>query len=149
MNIEQIRELVKLLEDSTLNFMEVTEGDLSICLEKNSRQEIVSVPQMAAAPTAAPAAQPAQAPAEAAAQTVSRGTAVKAPMVGVFYTAPSPDEPPYVSVGDSVKKGQVLCIIEAMKLMNEIVAEKDGVITEICLENGEVVEYGQPMFYVQ
>ena len=147
MNIEQIRELVKLLEDSKLNFMEITEGDLSIRLEKSAKQEILSVPQMAApAPVTAPVS---QASAEAPAEPANKGTAVKAPMVGVFYAAPSPDEPPYVAVGDSVKKGQVLCIIEAMKLMNEIVAEKDGVITEICLENGQVVEYGQPMFYVQ
>ena len=70
-------------------------------------------------------------------------------MVGVFYAAPSPDSEPFVTVGQSVKKGQVVCIIEAMKLMNEIAAEKDGVITDVCVSNGDIVEFGQPLFYMK
>ena len=70
-------------------------------------------------------------------------------MVGVFYSAPAPDSEPYVSVGSVVKKGDVLCLIEAMKLMNEVTAEKNGMITEICAENGQVVEYGQPLFMIK
>ena len=77
-----------------------------------------------------------------------KGTAVKSPIVGVFYAAPSPEDAPYVTVGSQVKKGDVLCLVEAMKLMNEITAEQDGVIKEICVENAEVVEYGQPLFYL-
>ena len=74
---------------------------------------------------------------------------MESPMVGVFYAAPSPDSEPYVSVGSSVNKGDVLCLIEAMKLMNEVTAEKSGVITEVCVENGQVVEYGQPLFRIK
>ena len=77
------------------------------------------------------------------------GTPVTSPMVGVFYAAPSPESEPFVTVGQSVKKGQVVCIIEAMKLMNEIAAEKDGVITEVCVNNGDIVEFGQPLFYIK
>ena len=76
------------------------------------------------------------------------GTPIESPMVGVFYAAPSPDSEPYVTVGTSVRKGDVLCLIEAMKLMNEVTAEKSGIITEVCAENGQVVEYGQPLFMI-
>ncbi len=101
-------------------------------------------------PAAEPAAQPAAptaAPA-AAAEKVD-GTPVKAPMVGVFYAAPAPEEKPYVQVGDKVKKGDTLCIIEAMKLMNEISADQDGEIAQICVEDGELVEYGQTLFMLK
>ncbi len=77
------------------------------------------------------------------------GTAVKSPMVGVFYSAPSPEEKPYVQLGDMVKKGDVLCIVEAMKLMNEIAAEQDGEIVSICAEDGNLVEYGQTLFVIK
>ena len=77
------------------------------------------------------------------------GTPVTSPMVGVFYAAPAPDKEPYVSVGSKVNKGDVLCLIEAMKLMNEVTAEKSGEITEICVDNGQVVEYGQPLFMIK
>ena len=77
------------------------------------------------------------------------GTPVKAPMVGVFYAAPSPEEKPYVHVGDKVKKGDTLCIIEAMKLMNEITAEQDGEIAQVCIEDGELVEFGQTLFVLK
>ena len=81
--------------------------------------------------------------------TKAEGTPVTSPMVGVFYAAPAPDKEPYVSVGSKVNKGDVLCLIEAMKLMNEVTAEKSGEITEICVENGQVVEYGQPLFMIK
>jgi acetyl-CoA carboxylase biotin carboxyl carrier protein len=87
-------------------------------------------------------------PEQPAATAQPQGTAIPCPLVGVFYAAPSPEDAPFVTVGSTVKKGDVLCIVEAMKLMNEITAEKDGVITEICAENGAVVEYGQPLFYL-
>ncbi len=79
----------------------------------------------------------------------SDGTPITSPMVGVFYAAPAPDKDPYVSVGSKVSKGDVLCLIEAMKLMNEVIAEKSGEITDICVENGQVVEYGQPLFLIK
>lgn len=156
MNIDQIKELVKLLEDSQLNSLEISEGEFRICLEKNNRQELVAMPQMTMGMPMMAASAGGAAPNTAAGQNLTaeaapsnKGVAVKAPMVGVFYAAPSPEDDPYVSVGDTVKKGQVLCIIEAMKLMNEIIAERDGVVAEVCLESGQVVEYGQPLFYLQ
>lgn len=113
----------------------------------------------ATAPAAAPAAKPAEAPrAEApkadakpaeASKAASKGQPVKAPIVGTFYSASSPDAPAYVKVGDRVKSGQVLCIIEAMKLMNEIEAEMDGTIVEILVKNAEPVEYGQTLFMIE
>lgn len=101
-----------------------------------------------------PAAEPAAQPAVTAAAPVTvtekvDGTPVKAPMVGVFYAAPSPDDEPYVKVGDKVKKGDTLCIIEAMKLMNEITAEQDGEIAQICIEDGDLVEFGQTLFILK
>lgn len=120
-----------------------------------------SAPAQTAAPTApgAPAAPKAEAPkAEApkveakpaeAAKPASKGTPVKAPIVGTFYSAASPDAPAYVKVGDTVKAGQVLCIIEAMKLMNEIEAETGGVVREILVKNAEPVEYGQTLFMIE
>lgn len=116
-------------------------------------------PAAPAAPAAAPAAKPAEVPkaeapkAEAkpaeAPKAASKGQPVKAPIVGTFYSASSPDAPAYVKVGDRVKSGQVLCIIEAMKLMNEIEAEMDGTITEILVKNAEPVEYGQTLFMIE
>ncbi len=79
---------------------------------------------------------------------VPRGKAVKSPMVGVFYAKPAPDEKPFVTVGSRVEKGDVLCIIEAMKLMNEITADLEGEITEVCVSDGDIVEFGQPLFYL-
>ncbi|MBO4992308.1 MAG: acetyl-CoA carboxylase biotin carboxyl carrier protein, partial [Firmicutes bacterium] len=86
---------------------------------------------------------------EAAAAEAPVGTPVKSPMVGVFYEAPSPEAEPFVQEGQEVKKGQVLCIIEAMKLMNEIAAEQDGVVTRVCVKNGDIVEFGQPLLYIR
>ncbi|MCP2014938.1 acetyl-CoA carboxylase biotin carboxyl carrier protein [Deinococcus sp. HSC-46F16] len=100
------------------------------------------------APTTAPAAET-PAPAEASAKPASAGTPVKAPIVGTFYAASSPDAPAYVKVGDTVQAGQVLCIIEAMKLMNEIEAETGGVVREILVKNAEPVEYGQTLFIIE
>ena len=82
-------------------------------------------------------------------EMIQDGTPVESPMVGVFYAAPSPDSEPYVTVGSKVSKGDVLCLIEAMKLMNEVTAEKSGEITAVCAENGQVVEYGQPLFMIK
>ena len=146
MKIEEIKELVQMMEQSTLTALELHIGDDSLRLERNTA---------ATAPYAAPAA---AAPMQAAVQSVvieqapaapkQQGTPVTSPLVGVFYAAPSPTDAPYVTVGSTVKKGDVLCIVEAMKLMNEITAEQDGTIVEICVENGSVVEFGQPLFYL-
>ena len=141
-NIDEIKELIALLESSSLAVLEVKEGDSKVHLEKPGN---ITVNNTGVAPVAAPAAVPA---APAAAPAAETGKTINAPIVGVFYAAPSPDAEPYVSVGKRVKKGDVVCIIEAMKCMNEIQAEEDGEITAVLANNGELVEYGQPLFTI-
>ena len=146
MNIKQIRQLVGILKESGLGVIEITEGESKIRLEA-AQQASPAVVMAAAAPSPS-----ASSPAVPAAPTAPAGvdfndmTEIKSPMVGVFYTAPSPESDPFVTVGKRIKKGDVLCIIEAMKLMNEIVAEEDGEIVDICVANGDIVEYGQTLF---
>ena len=142
MDIKQLRSLAKIMEDTGLSVLEVTEGDLKIHFERPTAD---SVPMIL--PAVAPAAASAEAPGT---QPVDFNniTEVKSPMVGVFYDSPSPDSEPYVKVGSRVKKGDVLCIIEAMKLMNEITAQVDGEIVDVCAQNGQVVEYNQPLFKI-
>ena len=142
-NIDEIKELIALLESSSLAVLEVKEGDSKVHLEKPGN---ITVNNTGVAPVVAPAAVPA---APAAAPVAETGKTINAPIVGVFYAAPSPDAEPYVSVGKRVKKGDVVCIIEAMKCMNEIQAEEDGEITAVLANNGELVEYGQPLFSIQ
>ena len=146
MNIKEIKALSDIMLKTGLTVMEIEEDGLRVRMEKNSvaavpptSVEIAANGPVAAAAAVLPAAQPQE----------NGGKCVKSPMVGVFYAAPSPDAEPLVSVGSKVKKGDVLCIVEAMKLMNEITADCDGEITEICVENGAVVEYGQPLFRLQ
>lgn len=150
MNIEQIRALAEIVDIHRLTGLEITEGDLHIRLEKAETIAVAAPPPVQAGP-AQPIAASADlvAPVETAAGVdFNNITEVKAPMVGVFYEAPSPGAEPYVKRGSRVKRGDVLCIIEAMKLLNEIVAETDGEIADICAQNGEVVEYGQTLFKV-
>ena len=151
--IGKLKEYIKLLEDSSLAVIEISDEEDSIRLEKPSADSPVVSFNAPGAPAAQPAAevQPAvnAQPAPAApAAPVSAGKAIKSPMVGVFYAAPSPDQPAYVSVGSKVKKGDIVCIIEAMKIMNEITAEESGTITEILVNNGDIVEYEQPLFTI-
>lgn len=143
MNIKNVKALAEIVKNYNLTSIEVEEGDTKIKIEKNIGGMLVN-----AAPTAVYETPGSSAPAPAAAPAVG-GKEVKAPMVGVFYAAPSPDDDPYVSVGTKVKKGDVLCIIEAMKLMNEITSDHDGEIVEICVANEQVVEYGQPLFIIK
>ena len=149
MDISQIRDLVKLVEES---------GVGEITVEENGAKIIVRNPNVAAAPVAvapAAAAAPAAAPAPAAAheQAEAKRPAswkpVTAPMVGTFYAAPSPDADPFVKEGDKVNAGDPLCIVEAMKLMNEIPAEEMCVVREVCVSNADPVEYGTVMFYIE
>ena len=144
-NLEEIKNLISMLEDSSLSVLEVQSGDNKVRLEKASQgASVVSFANnnpVVAAPEAAADAEAAAAPAAA-----DTGKAIKAPIVGVFYVAPSPDADPYVSVGKRVKKGDVVCIIEAMKCMNEIQAEEDGEIVAVLANNGDLVEYGQAIF---
>lgn len=155
MNLEEIRTLAEIMSENGLTAIEITEGESNIRLEKNPPACVPAAPMpipavVPAAPVqAAPAAEaPAQESAVPASGSFSNLTEVKSPMVGVFYDSPSPEADPYVKVGDKVKKGDVLCIIEAMKLLNEITAEQDGEIVDICAHNADVVEYGQTLFKI-
>lgn len=140
-----IEKLAKILSDNNLTEITLEDENCAVSL----RKEITGVVQtVATAPAvqAAPAPSPAAAPAAPAAD--NRKT-ITSPMVGTFYTSPSPDAKPFVQVGDTVKEGDVVCIVEAMKLMNEIDSEVSGKIVEICVENGQPVEYGQVLMYVE
>ncbi|NOL49953.1 acetyl-CoA carboxylase biotin carboxyl carrier protein [Pelistega europaea] len=150
MDLRKLKTLIDLVAESGIAELEVTEGEGKVRIVKN--QQVAAPVSYAPAPApvvAAPAATPAAAPAApAATEPVVSGHIVKAPMVGTFYRAPNPSAPPFVEVGASVKEGDSLCIIEAMKLLNEIEADKTGVIKEILVENGEPVEFGQPLFVI-
>ena len=150
MNLRQIRELVRLLESSGLSVLEIEEADLRVRLEKGQAARSIE-PVLPALPQAVPAALPvetAPAPAPVADGTVdfNRLKEVKSPLVGIFYAAPSPGAEPFAGVGSRVKKGDVLCVVEAMKLMNEITADTDGEVIDVCVQNGQVVEFGQILF---
>lgn len=156
MDYQQILELVKEVSKAGLTNFEYTEGNIRIAMSCPQPEEKIAVPasnlvlQEAAGAgantveTAAPAQQEPEQIAEE-----KGGNVVKSPLVGTFYAAPSEDAQPFVKVGDTVKKGQTLAIVEAMKLMNEIESEFDGVVTEILVENEDNVEYGQPLFRIQ
>lgn len=150
MEIKKIKALAQILEQSGLTVLDIAEGDTKIHMERSAA---------ALAAGSSTAAQPGLTsfPAESAAQPgpvqmmenivdYNNVTEVKSPMVGVFYASPSPEAEAFVTIGSRVKKGDVLCIIEAMKLMNELTAETDGEVIDICAENGQIVEYGQTIF---
>jgi len=140
MEHERIRELAKLMKEMGLTVLDYSSHDESIRLERGA-----TVAAVAAAPAAlVTEAQTEQSPSQAASKLFE----VKSPTVGTFYNAPEPGKAPYVQVGDTVRKGDILCLLEAMKMLNELTAERDGVIAEICVENQQVVEYGQPLFKI-
>lgn len=147
MNIEDVKTLARLMTETGLTRLEfTTEKGEALSLERGMSIDTSSVSAViggADGPTDIYVNATESQAAPAAAQ--KEGTIVTSPMVGVFYSAPSPDSDPFIQVGDQVKKGDVLCIIEAMKLMNEIQAEVDGTVVEICIGNGQVVEYDQPL----
>ena len=151
MDLRKFKKLIDLVEESGIAEIEVTEGEEKVRITRTTAAAapIYAAPApAAAAPVAAPAAPAAAAPAAApAARDLSN--AQKSPMVGTFYRAPGPNAAAFVEVGKQVKAGDTLCIIEAMKLMNEIEAEKSGVVKEILVENGTPVEYGEPLFIIE
>jgi len=152
MNIKEIKELLDLMQEHQIASLEFEKGDVKLKLNKNvGSVASMEAPRMMAMPaqqpsSAAPAASAAAAPATASDPNV---VAVKSPMVGTYYSSPAPDQPQYVKVGQSIKAGDVLCIVEAMKLMNEIKAEFSGTIVEILIENGQPIEYDQPIVKVK
>ncbi|MEN4920297.1 acetyl-CoA carboxylase biotin carboxyl carrier protein [Achromobacter spanius] len=150
MDLRKLKTLIDLVAESGIAELEITEGEGKVRIVKFSQTlQPVAYHQPEAGVPAAPVAQaaPAAAPAAPAAPVI-QGHVVKAPMVGTFYRSPNPGAAPFIDVGATVKEGDPLCIIEAMKLLNEIEADKAGVIKEILVENGEPVEYGQPLFVI-
>lgn len=151
MDLRKLKTLIDLVAESGIAELEITEGEGKVRIVKFSQTlQPVAYHQPEAGVHAAPVAQAAAAPAAPAAEAapVIQGHVVKAPMVGTFYRSPNPGAAPFIDVGATVKEGDPLCIIEAMKLLNEIEADKSGVIKEILVENGEPVEYGQPLFVI-
>ena len=153
MDIRKVKKLIELLEESGIDELEIHEGEESVRISRHAKQAAFTHPVYAAAPApaapavAAPAAAAAAAPAASAAPQLN-GHVVRSPMVGTFYRASSPTSANFAEVGQSVKKGDILCIVEAMKMMNHIEAEASGVIESILAENGQPVEYDQPLFTI-
>ena len=150
MNLREIKELIKVFNSSDLSKLKVENGDFGLTLEKGNA--VVTTPSV----QSAPATQQVQAPnaietpaVKAEKKAIDNVDKITSPMVGTFYRAPSPESPPFVNVGDIVKKGQTLCILEAMKIMNELEAEFDCKIVEILLEDGQPVEFDMPIFTVE
>lgn len=141
MEFENILKLIESVSNSSLSSFTLEEGETKLVLESNKGVVNATVNEV-------PVRQIQESKEENMAVT-SAGSVVKSPLVGVFYSASSPESNPYVSVGDTVKKGQVLGIVEAMKLMNEIECEYDGVVEEILIQNAQMVEYGQPLFRIK
>ena len=153
MDLRKLKTLIDLVSDSNVSELEITEAEGKVRIVKGP----VGGPVMVAAPVAAPvvAAAPlataAAVPAvmSEAEQAAAAGHVVKSPMVGTFYSSSSPEAKPFVQVGTVVKEGETICIIEAMKILNEIEADKSGTITRILVDNGQAVEYGQPLFHIE
>jgi len=155
MDLRKLKTLIDLVSESNVSELEITEAEGKVRIVKSAgvavaapvtlMQPAVAAPAVAAAPVAAVAA--AEAP--AAAPAPMAGHAVKSPMVGTFYRASSPGSAPFVQIGSVVKEGDTLCIVEAMKILNEIESDKSGTVTQILCENGQAVEYGQPLFIIE
>jgi acetyl-CoA carboxylase biotin carboxyl carrier protein len=148
MDLRKLKKLIDLVQESGIAELEITEGEEKVKIVKGGMVTVAAVPQPAAAAAVGAPAQPAPAAPAAPAEPEpgQEGHVVKAPMVGTFYRSPSPDAKAFVEVGQAVKEGDTICIIEAMKLMNEIEADASGVVKAILVENGQPVEYGQPLF---
>jgi acetyl-CoA carboxylase biotin carboxyl carrier protein len=151
MDLRKLKTLIDLVSESNISELEITEADGKVRIVKaDARPTVMMAPApmaMAAGPVGAPAGA-AAAPAVAAAP-VETGHVVKSPMVGTFYRASSPGAKPMAEVGQQVKEGEPICIIEAMKIMNEIEADKSGTVTKVMVENGQAVEFGQPLFIIE
>lgn len=156
MNLDSIKEIVKTAKENGVSALEVETADIKVTVSFASANSAPVVhyapaPQQAPTPQAsaqAPSPAPAAAPAKAAASDAGLHV-IKSPFVGTFYHSPSPGKPAYAKVGDKVKAGQALCVLEAMKIMNEIDADVAGEVVEICVENESLVEYGQPLFKIR
>ncbi len=147
MDLRKLKKLIDLVQESGIAELEITEGEEKVKIVKGGAVSMMAAPAPAVAAPVEARPAPAAAPAAAAeADAGQEGHVVKAPMVGTFYRSPSPDAKAFVEVGQAVKEGDTICIIEAMKLMNEIEADASGSVKAILVENGQPVEYGQPLF---
>ena len=151
MDIRKVKKLIELLEESDVAEIEIHEGEESVRISRTSSAAPIAMAAPAAAP-AAPAAAPAAAAAPSPAAATERepeGHIIRSPMVGTFYRAPSPGAKPFVDEGQAVSTGETLCIIEAMKILNQIETDKSGKVIEILVENGQPVEYNEPLFVIE
>jgi len=155
MDIRKVKKLIELLEESNINEIEIKEGEESVRISRNGGQAMAApvAPVYAAAPAQSPQTAPVPAPVAAATDgaqsaSVRDGHSLRSPMVGTFYRSPSPTSAAFVEVGQAVKAGDIVCIIEAMKMMNQIEADKSGTITAALVENGQPVEFDQPLFTI-
>ncbi|MES2942249.1 MAG: acetyl-CoA carboxylase biotin carboxyl carrier protein [Pseudomonadota bacterium] len=149
MDLRKLKTLIDLVSESNVSELEITEAEGKVRIVKSSGAPLV-MQQPSVAMMAAPVAAPVQGAAPApAVEAAPAGHAVKSPMVGTFYRSSSPGSKPFVELGSVVKQGETVCIIEAMKILNEIEADKSGTITKILSENGQAVEYGQPLFMIE
>lgn len=153
MDIRKVKKLIELLEESGISEIEISEGEESVRISRYPNPGTVSVQTLQHPPMMAPPAAPAPAasaePAAAAPPPVARGQQVTAPMVGTFYSGPAPGAKPFVEIGTEVKPGDTLCVIEAMKMMNQIESEIAGRVVSILVENGSPVEFGQALFIIE
>ena len=145
MNITEIKELVKIIDESKLTTFEMEQEGVKLVLKKEA---VAAMPVAVAAPVVTAVKDEVSNKVEENVKEVPAGKTINSPMVGTFYASSAPDKPAYVKVGDKVKKGQVVCIVEAMKLMNEIESDVDGEVVEILVNNEDMVEYGQAMFVI-
>lgn len=151
MDLRKLKTLIDLVSESNVSELEITEAEGKVRIVKGGGavvQQVMAAPVLAQPAVAAAPAAPAATPAPAAAAAPA-GHVVKSPMVGTFYRASSPGAKPFVEVGSQIKEGETICIIEAMKILNEIEADKSGTVTQILGENGQAVEYGQPLFVIE
>ena len=151
MDLRKLKTLIDLVSESGVAELEITEGEDRVRIVNRNGAAPVQVhqPVTVAQPMPVPVPAPEVAPAPAPTAPQQTGTPLTSPMVGTFYRAPSPGADPFVKVGDTVKKGQVVCIIEAMKLLTEVEADMDGTVKEVCVENGQPVEFGQSLFIIE
>jgi acetyl-CoA carboxylase biotin carboxyl carrier protein len=154
MDLRKLKTLIDLVSESNVSELEITEAEGKVRIVKASPAVMPAPVTYNMAPAAsavapAPVVEVAAAPVAAAAPPVPAGHTVKSPMVGTFYRSSSPGAKPFVEVGDSIKEGDTICIVEAMKILNEIEADKSGTVTQILVQNGQAVEYGQPLFVIE
>ncbi len=155
MDLRKLKTLIDLVSESNVSELEITEAEGKVRIVKSAPAGVAAPVAYAVAPAAAPMAAPVAPPLVSAEGVAAPSAAepsghiVKSPMVGTFYRASSPGAKPFVEVGDSIKEGATICIVEAMKILNEIEADKSGTVTQILVENGQAVEYGQPLYVIE